>query len=70
MTCSSMGGACDAEITGNTPEEMMENGKKHIHEATDEAHGELIEKMKGMSEEDMNEWKKEFNEKFEAAPDA
>lgn len=73
MTCSDMGGVCDVEITGETPEEMMEAGKKHAHDAAeggDEAHGELVEKIKNISEEDFVAWEKGFREKFEAAPDA
>jgi len=70
MTCKNIGGMCGAEITGETPEEMMEAGKKHVHDAAeggDEAHGELVEKMKNMSEEDFTTWQKGFKEKFEAA---
>ena len=70
MTCREMGGVCDAEIQGETAEEMGGNGKKHVHESTDEAHRELCEKMKTISDEEMAAWKKDFETKFAAAPDA
>ena len=65
-----MGGACDAALQGATSEEMMEKGKQHIHETGDEAHEELMKQMQNMSEEDMAAWQKDFEAKFEAAPEA
>ena len=65
-----MGGVCEAEIQAETAEEMMEKGKKHVHEAQDEAHQALINEMKNASKEDMEAWEKGFKEKYEAAPDA
>ena len=64
-----MGGSCDAEIQGETPEEIMEKGKKHVHEVGDEAHQEIMKQMEGMSEEDTTMWEKDFREKYEAAPE-
>jgi len=70
MTCREMGGKCDAEIQGETAEEIMEKGKKHVDEAQDEAHKTLVEEMKDATEEDMAAWGKSFREKYNAAPDA
>ena len=70
MTCREMGGTCDAEIRGETAEEMMENGKNHVHGQTDEGHQGLVKQMEGSSEEEMEAWKKDFATKFEAVPDA
>ena len=73
MTCTDLGGMCDAEITGETAEEMMEAGKKHVHdaaEAGDEAHAELVEKMKVISDEDYKKWEEGFREKFATADEA
>jgi len=70
MTCREMDGVCDAEIQGETAEEMMEKGKQHVHETQDEAHQGLVKEMENASEEDMAAWKKGFQEKYEAAPDA
>jgi len=65
-----MGGACDAEIHGETSEEMMEKGKKHVDEAGDDVHNEIIKQMQNSSPEEMQAWEKDFRGKFEAAPDA
>jgi len=70
MTCREMGGACDAEIHGETADEMMENGKKHVHEAGDDVHNAIIKEMESSSPEEMEAWMKDFHGKFEAAPDA
>ena len=70
MTCKEMGGVCEAEIQGETAEEIMEKGKQHVREATDEAHQGLVKQMENISEEDMAAWEKGFREKYEAAPDA
>ncbi len=32
LTCRELGGPCDAEISGETPDEMVENCKKHVWE--------------------------------------
>lgn len=70
MTCREMGGVCDAEIHDTTPEEMMENGKQHVHGAGDDAHNEIVKQMENASPEEMQAWQKDFQEKYEAAPDA
>ena len=52
MTCRQMAGPCDAEITGSTPEEMMQNGEKHIRElaeAGDEGHIAAVQMMEDAS---------------------
>ena len=72
-TCKDMGGACDAEIQGATAEEMIEAGKKHIHDAVDagdEAHKAIVEKMKGMSEADGVKWREDFAKNFDNLQDA
>ena len=67
MTCKEMGGTCDLEIQGETMEEMMENGKKHVHEGTDEAHQAIVKQMEAMSEEEKTAWTEGFKAKFDAA---
>ena len=62
-----MGGACSAEITGATAEELMKNGKQHVHDAADggdEDHKGVVEKMKALSEEDHKKWSDDFTAKF------
>ncbi len=67
MTCAQMGGTCEAEIMGATPEEMMANGMKHL----EEAHPEMAEKVKSMPKDDptMVEWNTKFAADYEAAPE-
>ena len=62
-----MGGPCDAAISGNTPEEMMGNGMKHI----EGAHPEMAADIKAMPETDpkMVEWSKKFHETWASTPD-
>ena len=67
-----MGGACDAELQGETSEELMENGKKHVHEAVesgDEAHKEVVTKMEALSEEEHNKWAEDFKTQFDSLED-
>jgi len=67
MTCSQMGGSCDATITGATEDEMMANGMKHL----EEAHPQMAEDVKKASPTDpmMVEWNAKFKKDFEAAPE-
>lgn len=72
-TCNALAGACDHEITGNTPEEMGESSKKHAMEmvaAGDQAHIDAMEKMKNMSPEDQQKWYEDFKNNFDALEDA
>ena len=71
-TCKELDGVCDAEITGETPEEMMKNAQEHAMSANDEAHKN---KMKGMGEMDtgpeaVKKYMDDFKAKFDTLPDA
>ncbi len=67
MTCAQMGGMCDTEITGNTAEELMANGMKHL----DEAHPEMAAQVRSTPQDDpsMVTWREKFYQDFEAAPE-
>lgn len=70
MTCKELGGACDAEILGATPEEMGENCKAHVMEVItsgDTSHNEAMEAMKNMSPEDFQKFWADFCVRFEQA---
>ena len=72
-TCKAMGGVCDAEITGETADELMANGKQHVHDAADggdEAHKEVVERIKALSKEDHDKWAEDFASKFDTLEDA
>ena len=67
MTCTQMGGpdSCDAVISGNTPDEMVQNGMEHVNTA----HPKMAEDMKTMPREVGEKWMAEFQEKWKATPD-
>ena len=68
-----MGGVCDEEIRGETAEELLANGKQHVHDAAetgDEDHKSVIQKMEQMSEEDRKKWAEELTNNFDALEEA
>ena len=67
MTCVQMGGpaTCTATISGATPDEMVQNGTKHLQEA----HPEMAESMKTMTKEVRDKWFAEFMEKWKNTAD-
>ncbi len=68
-TCKDLRGACDAEIQGETPEQMGENCKQHVMEmvgAGDVDHLTAIESMKQLSPEEQQAWYEAFKNGFEA----
>lgn len=66
MTCSQMGGTCEAEMTANSAEEMIAQGMAHVAEA----HPELAAQIEAMSAEEKETWSTEFHAKWDAAPEA
>ncbi len=67
MTCAQMGGpaTCDFVITGNTAEEMAENGTAHVMAS----HPDIAEQMKNTSAEGKAKWMEDFKVKFDATPE-
>jgi len=67
MTCPAMGGpaTCTVVLKGNTAQEMLADGTKHVTHA----HPEIAATMAKMSPEDMAKWMAEFKPKFDALPD-
>jgi predicted small metal-binding protein len=68
LTCSQMGGPCDAPISGSSKDELMVNGMKHL----EDVHPEMAE---GVKKADPNSpmmiaWNEKFNKDFEEAPEA
>jgi len=75
MTCKDMGGPCDFTVTGNSAEEMMQNGALHVTQMADtgdEGHKNVLAMMKDMEgkPEEAKKWNDEFAAKFAALPDA
>lgn len=72
-TCKELAGACDEIITGNTPEEMGENSRKHAVEKVqsgDSAHQNAMNEMMKMSQEEQQKWYKNFVDNFDNLEDA
>lgn len=67
MTCPAMGGpaTCTAVLKGNTMDEMVADGMKHVTEA----HPEMAADIAKMTPEDMTKWSAEFKPKFDALPE-
>ncbi len=63
-----MGGECDAEISAETPDEMIEKGMAHL----EIAHPKMAADVKATPEDDpiMVAWGEKFAKEWEAAPEA
>jgi hypothetical protein len=73
MTCKEMGGSCEAIIEGNSAEEMVANGAKHLTEMSekDEGHKKDKEVMDEAQKDPEHGkiWFEEFKVKFDALPE-
>ena len=76
MTCKQLYGPCDALIHGETPEEMMENSKKHAMEMIakgDELHIDAMNTMKkqhmNMDPEAIKQWMEKLQNDFATWPE-
>ena len=72
-TCRDLRGACDAEIQGETPEEMGEKCRQHVMEmirSGDEDHKAAVEKWKHVSTEEQEKWYEDFKSSFHSLQDA
>lgn len=73
MTCKQMGGPCNEELHGNTAEEIMDAGGKHVKEKAaqgDEEHQKVQAMMdKGPEDPDNKEWMEKFMATFTALPE-
>ena len=64
FTCSEMGGVCEAEITGETVEEVMQKGHEHVKGVEDDEHKKLMEDMDSKGEEGMkSSWRDMIRER-------
>ena len=68
ITCRAMGGMCDEAISGNTPEEIIGAGMKHL----EVAHPEMAASIKAMAKDDpmMVKWSEDFMKTWAETPDA
>lgn len=75
MTCSQLGGACDAEFHANTFEEMAQLSQQHgreMFQKNDEAHMKVMEGMKEKMQDPaaMQEWMMSKKAEFDAIPES
>ncbi len=68
ITCRQMGGMCDEPISGNTPDELMGVGMKHL----EVAHPDMAASVKAMPKDDpkMVEWGTQFQKTWDETPDS
>jgi hypothetical protein len=66
-----MGGGCDTKISGNTAEELVDNGSKHLMESAGEADKSALEMMQGMQKDPVaqKQWMDDFRQKFAELPE-
>ncbi len=67
-TCAQLGGpaTCAAGVSGNPPEEMADNGMKHV----EAEHPEMAADIKKMSAEETKKWMDDFRQKWNGLPEA
>jgi predicted small metal-binding protein len=73
LTCRDLGGPCDAEITGNSFQEVGKKSYDHVVEQIsrgDEAHRAAAEKMRNASPEEQKAMMAEFEKNYQEAPEA
>jgi predicted small metal-binding protein len=71
LTCKDLGGPCDAEIMGNSFEEMGQKSHDHVMEQIkhgDQAHQAAADKMKNASPEEQRLMMESFEKKYNEAP--
>jgi len=72
LTCKDLGGPCDAEIMGDSFEELGKKSHGHVMQKInegDEDHRMAAEKMKNASPEEQKAMMAEFEKKFNEAPE-
>jgi predicted small metal-binding protein len=72
LTCRDLGGPCDAEVTGNSFEEVGKKSHDHVMEEInrgDEAPRAAAEKMRNASPEKQEAMMAEFEKKYNEAPE-
>jgi predicted small metal-binding protein len=73
LTCRDLGGPCDFEMLGATPDEVVGKGAAHLQEMSEKGdvpHKEAMDMMNNSDEAAKGEWFKKFGETFANAPDA
>ena len=72
LTCRDLGGPCDAEITGNSFEEVGKKSHDHVVDQIsrdDESHRAAAEKMRNATPEERKAMMAELEKKYKEAPE-
>lgn len=66
MTCSQMGGMCEAKIRGGTADEMIAGGMAHL----EAEHPEMAQTIKSLAKDDpmLISWNSKFLKDFHSTP--
>jgi predicted small metal-binding protein len=65
MTCRSLGGRCDQQLSANSWDELVKTMTAHVLEK----HPDVAKVMQEMHSEDPRKWGKEMKPKWDAAPE-
>lgn len=64
MTCKELGGVCDAKLSAESWDEMVNKMTKHVMAN----HPDLAKQMEEMYKEDPKKWGRTYKPKWDAAP--
>ena len=67
FTCKELGGICDQKFSGNSLEEIMEKGMKHMQ--SDKAHMDRIMSLSNTTGETKEEWYQRMQKEFDSRPE-
>ncbi len=65
MTCKDLGGTCEAKLSAESWDEMVQTMTKHVIAN----HPAVAKQMEKMHDEDPKRWGRETKPKWDAAPD-
>ena len=71
LTCRDFGGPCDAELTGDSFQEIGQKSYEHVMEQIkngEEAHKAAAENMRNASAEEQKSMMAEYEKRFNEAP--
>lgn len=66
LTCTELGGVCEATFSGDTLMEIIQKGMPHM--MSDEAHTESIMSMEARTGENKEQWMARMQGEFDAKP--
>ncbi len=67
MTCKELGGICEHKFSGNTFDEIVQQGMKHMY--SDDAHKKNMETIDARLGETKEQWMERMQKAFDAKPE-